>query len=230
MRQDLDNTFDIIIKNEEKLYKNLYFEGNVEKNPTYFKDMKKMYVKEWEGIRNPNNIFIPFILVSIESILKKIIEIDNNKKVYPKNILEKLLSNDSPLKNINSKIVYQIGEQTSKNSMSILAEADAEDLINIAKDYVSQEWGIPKERLIVSRFDKNAYIINLRKILEDIQERYYSKENKFGNSYRNIIMHSERPLLIENEKIFVEMINDYCRLISSFWRNVTKYENTQEKL
>lgn len=31
MRQDLDNTFDIIIKNEEKLYKNLYFEGNVEK-------------------------------------------------------------------------------------------------------------------------------------------------------------------------------------------------------
>ena len=48
MRQDLDNTFDIIIKNEEKLYKNLYFEGNVEKNPTYFKDMKKMYVKEWE--------------------------------------------------------------------------------------------------------------------------------------------------------------------------------------
>ena len=163
MRQDLDNTFDIIIKNEEKLYKNLYFEGNVEKNPTFFKDMKKMYVKEWEGIRNPNNIFIPFILVSIESILKKIIEIDNNKKVYPKNILEKLLSNDSPLKNINSKIVYQIGEQTSKNSMSILAEADAEDLINIAKDYVSQEWGIPKERLIVSRFDKNAYIINLRK-------------------------------------------------------------------
>ena len=71
MRQDLDNTFDIIIKNEEKLYKNLYFEGNVEKNPTYFKDMKKMYVKEWEGIRNPNNIFIPFILVSMESILKK---------------------------------------------------------------------------------------------------------------------------------------------------------------
>ncbi len=169
-------------------------------------------------------------MVSIESILKKIIEIDNTKNVYPKNILEKLLSNDSPLKNINPKIVYQIGEQTSKNSMSILAEADAEDLINIAKDYVSQEWGIPKERLIVSRFDKNAYIINLRKILEDIQERYYSKENKFGNSYRNIIMHSERPLLIEDEKIFAEMINDYCRLISSFWRNVTKYENTQEKL
>lgn len=23
--------------------------------------------------------------------------------------------------------------------------------------------------------------------------------------------------------------NDYCRLIKSFWRNVTKYENTQEK-
>lgn len=229
MRQDLDNTFDIIIKNEEKLYKNLYFEGNVEKNPTFFKDMKKMYLKEWEGIRNPNNIFIPFILVSIESILKKIIEIDNTKNVYPKNILEKLLSNDSPLKNINPKIVYQIGEQTSKNSMSILAEADAEDLINIAKDYVSQEWGIPKERLIVSRFDKNAYIINLRKILEDVQERYYSKENKFGNSYRNIIMHSERPLLIEDEKIFAEMINDYCRLIESFWSNVTKYENTQEK-
>lgn len=168
-------------------------------------------------------------MVSIESILKKIIKIDNNKKVYPKNILEKLLSNDSPLKNINSKIVYQIGEQTSKNSMSILAEVDAEDLINIAKDYVSQEWGIPKERLIVSRFDKNAYIINLRKILEDIQERYYSKENKFGNSYRNIIMHSERPLLIEDEKIFAEMINDYCRLIKSFWGNVTKYENIQEK-
>lgn len=229
MRQDLDNTFDIIIKNEEKLYKNLYFEGNVEKNPTFFKDMKKMYLKEWEGIRNPNNIFIPFILVSIESILKKIIEIDNTKNVYPKNILEKLLSNDSPLKNINPKIVYQIGEQTSKNSMSILAEADAEDLINIAKDYVSQEWGIPKERLIVSRFDKNAYIINLRKILEDVQERYYFKENKFGNSYRNIIMHSERPLLIEDEKIFAEMINDYCRLIESFWSNVTKYENTQEK-
>ena len=229
MRQDLDNTFDIIIKNEEKLYKNLYFEGNVEKNPTYFKDMKKMYLKEWEGIRNPNNIFIPFILVSIESILKKIIEIDNTKNVYPKNILEKLLSNDSPLKNINSKIIYQIGEQTSKNSMSILAEADAEDLINIAKDYVSQEWGIPKERLIVSRFDKNGYIINLRKILEDIQERYYSKKNKFGNSYRNIIMHSERPLLIEDEKIFAEMINDYCRLIKSFWGNVTKYENTHEK-
>ena len=229
MCQDLDNTFDIIIKNEEKLYKNLYFEGNVEKNPTYFKDMKKMYLKEWEGIRNPNNIFIPFILVSIESILKKIIEIDNTKNVYPKNILEKLLSNDSPLKNINSKIVYLIGEQTSKNSMSILAEADAEDLINIAKDYVSQEWGIPKERLIVSRFDKNGYIINLRKILEDIQERYYSKKNKFGNSYRNIIMHSERPLLIEDEKIFAEMINDYCRLIKSFWGNVTKYENTHEK-
>ena len=34
---------------------------------------------------------------------------------------------------------------------------------------------------------------------------------------------------IEDEKIFAEMINDYCRLIKSFWRNVTKYENTQEK-
>lgn len=39
------------------MFSNLTYKEEVESNPTYFKDMKKMYQKEWEGIRNPNNVF-----------------------------------------------------------------------------------------------------------------------------------------------------------------------------
>lgn len=228
MDRNLDDVFDRIIKNEEKMYARLSFKEQTETNPTFFKEMKKMYVKDWEGIRNPNNIFIPFILVSIESVLRRLVVVDKqDQKVYPINILDRLLSDKSPLKNIESKIVYHIGEEISGNHMTILAEVDSEELIDEAKNYISEEWNIPKEKLVVLSFDKNGYQLNLSRVLTDIRNNYYSNKNKFKNSYRNMIMHANRPLLIEDDKIFEQILKDYCSLITSFWPNVVQYSSNK---
>ncbi|EMB81485.1 hypothetical protein SMU52_05549 [Streptococcus mutans NFSM2] len=39
------------------MFSTLSYKGEIESNPTYFKDMKKMYQKEWKGIRNPIMFF-----------------------------------------------------------------------------------------------------------------------------------------------------------------------------
>ena len=52
-----DELFDKIIPQEDKMFSTLSYKGEIESNPTYFKDMKKMYQKEWKGIRNPIMFF-----------------------------------------------------------------------------------------------------------------------------------------------------------------------------
>lgn len=70
-----------------------------------------MYIKNWDVPLNPNNVFIPYILVCIEGILRKIISIDKTMtkehSVYPQNILDRLTKDgDSPLVGVKPNLVY----------------------------------------------------------------------------------------------------------------------------
>lgn len=219
IRENLDNIIDEIIKQEEKMIINLQYGELIEKNPSYFKDMKMMYQKEWEGIRNPNNVYIPFILVSIESVLRRIIHIEKDIKKQPTatNILEKLLSKASPLQQAQSDMDYQIWQKVENNKLILLGYADSKEELPILKEHLINELLIKDEDMVEEEFDRNGYLINLKEVLLDIQNNYYSKNNKLGNSYRNLILHANRPLIIENNTMFGQMLKDYYKLISSVW-------------
>lgn len=233
MIQVLDDVFDQIIKQEEKMITSLQGGEWKEKNPSYFKDMKLMYQKEWEGIRNPNNIFIPFILVSIESVLRRIIHIEKDVKQEPTavNILDRLLSKDSPLLLAQSDLRYQIWQKAENDRLTLLGFVDEKEKLPILKEYLVKEQSIKVEDMIEEEFDKNGYLINLKKVLTGIQNNYYNKDNKFGNSYRNLILHANRLLIIENNDMFGQILKDYRRLISNVWpgpiMSYTKEHNNQ---
>lgn len=219
VQENLDNVIDEIIKQEEKMITCLKYGEQNEENPSYFKDVKVMYQKEWEGIRNPNNVFIPFILVSIEYILRRIIHIEKDVREQPSavNILDKLLSKESPLKLAKSDIRYQIWQKVENNKLILLGFADSKEGLPILKEYLINERSIKDEDMVEEEFDRNGYLIHLKEVLLDIQYNYYSKDNEFGNSYRNLILHANRLLAIENNDMFGQMIEDYRRLISSVW-------------
>lgn len=233
MIQDLDDVFDQIIKQEEKMITSLQDGEQKEKNPSYFKDMKMMYQKEWHGIRNPNNVFIPFILVSMESILRNIIHIEKDIKQQPTavDILKKLLSRKSPLKLAQSDMRYQIWQKAENDKLTLLGFVDEKEKLPMLKEYLIKEHSIKDEDMVEEEFDKNGYLINLKNVLVNIQDNYYSKDNKFGNSYRNLILHANRLLIIEKNDMFGHMLEDYRRLISSVWSgpimSYTKEHNNQ---
>lgn len=219
MKQDLDNIFDQIIKQEEKMITDLQDGEQVERNPSYFKDMKMMYQKEWEGIRNPNNVFIPFILVSMESVLRRIIHIEKDVKKQPTavNILDKLLSKESPLKLAQSDIKYQIWQKIENDKLTLLGFTDEKEKLPALKEYLIKEQSIKAEDMVEEEFDRNGYLINLKNVLVGIRDSYYSRESRLNNSYRNLILHANRPLIIENNDMFGQMLKDYRKLISSVW-------------
>ncbi|MGT2923909.1 hypothetical protein ACVR0O_01735 [Streptococcus caviae] len=226
LKQDLDNIFDQIIKQEEKMITNLQDGEQIERNPSYFKDMKMMYQKEWEGIRNPNNIFIPFILVSMESVLRRIIHIEKNIKEQPTavNILDKLLSKESPLQLAQSDIRYQIWQKIRNDKLTLLGFVDEKEKLSALREYLIKEQSIKAEDMVEKEFDRNGYFINLKNVLIGIRDNYYSREKRFNNSYRNLILHANRLLIIENNKMFGQMLEDYCKLISSVWSGpITSY-------
>ena len=46
-------------------------------------------------------------------------------------------------------------------------------------------------------------------ILSSIREKYYDEIPEFGNSYRNLVMHANRFLLLEKDDMFEELLTDY---------------------
>lgn len=76
MDKNLDEIFDLIIAGESKRIISISNGVKVEKSPSYFRDMKRMYSKSWDTMYNPNNVFILYILVSIEFILRQLVDVD----------------------------------------------------------------------------------------------------------------------------------------------------------
>ncbi len=101
MKEDLDDLLDEIIRLEHYQIRNLSSKdgNNCEPNPSYFHQIKSMYIREWDGIRNPNSIFIPFIFVAIEVRLRRLVDYDHGCGKHPAavNILDALVGERSPL-------------------------------------------------------------------------------------------------------------------------------------
>lgn len=52
MERNLDKVFDRIIRGESRRFTKISYGDRVEEFPSYFKDMKEMYQKEWHSIYN----------------------------------------------------------------------------------------------------------------------------------------------------------------------------------
>lgn len=232
---NLDEVFDSIIKGESSRYTKLTVGNKTEISPSYFKYMKEMYFKEWDGLMNPNNIFIPYILVSIEAVLRKLVVIDKSKtkrQLTATNILERVLSKDSSLVQVESNQRYLFGERIDgSNRYTIVGTAPISMEEAEIKEYILENNLITENKLVIEKHDKNGYIIRLKSILQDIQKNYYSENEKYGGLvYRNITMHANRLLLLENDTLFEEMLRDYDRLINSIWGDaIMPYEKDSEK-
>lgn len=221
MKQNLDDIFDKIIIGESRRYTVLQVGQQIESEPSYFKGIKKMYHKEWNSLLNPNNVFIPYILVSIEAILRQIIGIKMEPKKQPSatQILEKLLNKESILVTTEPYSQVIFGEKIDGSTKYYLKGTFPKDIsVEEAKKLILEKKLVEESKLIIEKWDRNGYIINLKTILSDLKEKYYSKQDKYGNNtYRNIVLHANRLLIIEDENMFGQILGDYERLINSIW-------------
>ncbi|MFK4974495.1 hypothetical protein [Lactococcus garvieae] len=234
MEQNLDKLFDKIIIEEGKRYTSLRVNGTVYPNPSYFKYIKEMYFQTWDGPLNPNNVFIPYILVSIEAILRQIIAIDkkmtNERNVYPRTILNRLTEDDdSPLVNVKPDIVYSYWYPDENDPDKYIWKAESlTDNNNL--EYIANHLKLDKEKFKVVERDKNKFLSSLGKTLDTIYTRYYKPNPKTGKIYRNIIMHANKSLLLEDSSMFSLILSDYCKLISNIWGDeIMHYEKDKEK-
>ncbi|WP_213497085.1 hypothetical protein [Lactococcus formosensis] len=232
MEQNLDKLLDKIIIEEGKRYTSITVNNTVYRDPSYFKYIKEMYFKSWEGPINPNNVFIPYILVCLEGILRQIISIDKTitkKPVYPRHILDRLTNDmDSPLVNVKPDIVYSYWYPDEKEPDKYTWKA--ESLSNNQLEYVSNYLKLNKEKFLVVERDKTKFLSNLGEILDTIYTRYYKPNPKTKKVYRNIIMHANKSLLLEDDSMFSIILDDYCKLISSIWGDeIMHYEKEKEK-
>ena len=68
-------------------------------------------------------------------------------------------------------------------------------------------------------------------ILSSIREKYYDEIPEFGNSYRNLVMHANRFLMLEKDDMFEELLTDYSKLIKSVWGDaVMPYDKKRVEL
>jgi hypothetical protein len=234
MKQDLDNVFEKIIEGEARRYTVLQVGEKIERHPSHFKGMKEMYQKEWNSLLNPNNVFIPYILVSIEAVLRQIIEIKKGDKKQPTatQILERLLNKKSPIVTVEADFQIIFGEKIDGSTKYYPKGCISKNIsVEEAKKLILENEWIEESKLIIEKRDRNGYISNLQRILFELKEKYYSKQEKYGNnSYRNIILHANRLLIIEDGNLFAQILEDYERLINSVWGDaIMPYETDQAK-
>jgi hypothetical protein len=237
MEQNLDDLIDKIIVEEGKRYTSMTVDGREHPNPSYFMYIKQMYIKSWDGPLNPNNVFIPYILVSIEAILRQIISIDSKitkRPVYPRDILKRLVvDEDSPLVNVKPDIIYTFWypKENNPEKMSWVAETlgngNPDDLLIEISDILK----LDKEKIVVRERDKKAFLSNLYKVLKTIYNRYYLRNDDTGQgAYRNKIMHANKSLLLEENNTFSEILNDYYSLIRGIWGDeIMHFEKNKPK-
>ena len=232
MERNLDKVFDRIIRGESRRFTKISYGERVEEFPSYFKDMKEMYQKEWHSIYNPNNIFIPYILVSMELILRGIIDVDaslTKNRPTASQLLERLTGKDSPLTNTEDKILFNIGKKIDEKRFQVLGQAPNERLAQEVAQQLIKDDIIDESLLVVERWNKNVYIKNLYQVLSDIKDKYYTKVERLNNSYRNAVLHANRPLLLEGDDLFEEILIDYSRLINSVWGDpIMPYEKERD--
>lgn len=101
--------------------------------------------------------------------------------------------------------------------MQILGYAKSDSDIPKIKEYLISNGQLADSEIIISKFNKNGYIKNLYEILSSIREKYYDEIPEFGNSYRNLVMHANRYLMLEKDDMFEELLTDYSKLINSVW-------------
>lgn len=167
--------------------------------------------------------FLPFILVSMESILRTLVYLPKDG-VQPTaaSILNVLLSRRSPLSSVKSDIKFWVYEKKTDSSYEFKCIFDDEDRWNEVKQYF-QEQGVNSENLVYKSFDREGYKNSYKSVLEEIRDKYYSRkpESKYlylrNNTYRNIILHANKPLLIEDETMFETILRDYYKLIKGKW-------------
>lgn len=220
MDKNLDEIFDLIIAGESKRIISISNGVKVEKSPSYFRDMKRMYSKSLDTMYNPNNVFIPYILVSIEFILRQLVDVDitvSTKAPTAKELLDALTGKKRALATTEDDFIYHIGKQLEGNKMQILGYAKSDSDIPKIKEYLISNGQLADSEIIISKFNKNGYIKNLYEILSSIREKYYDEIPEFGNSYRNLVMHANRFLLLEKDDMFEELLTDYSKLINSVW-------------
>ena len=232
MERNLDNVFDKIIHGESRRFTKISYGDRVEKFPSYFKDMKEMYQKEWHSIYNPNNIFIPYILVSMELILRGIIDVDSSlTKKHPtaSQLLERMTGKDSPLTKADDEFWFNIGKKIDEKRFQLLGQAPNERMAQEVAQQLFEDEVVDESLLVVERWNKNGYIKNLYQVLSDIKDKYYTKDERLNNSYRNAVLHANRPLLLEKDDLFEEILTDYSRLINSIWGDrIMPYEKHRD--
>ena len=220
MDKNLDEIFDLIIAGESKRIISISNGVKVEKSPSYFRDMIRMYNKSWDTMYNPNNVFIPYILVSIEFILRQLVDVDitvSTKAPTATELLDALTGKKRALATTEDDFIYHIGKQLEGNKMQILGYAKSDSDIPKIKEYLISNGQLADSEIIISKFNKNGYIKNLYEILSSIREKYYDEIPEFGNSYRNLVMHANRFLMLEKDDMFEELLTDYSKLINSVW-------------
>lgn len=229
MKRDLDDIFDKIIRGESRRFTKISNGERVDKFPSYFKDMKVMYKKEWETLYNPNNLFIPYIFVSIELILRQIVDINSEKQPSALNILQRLTSSDSPLSKIEDDFCFFVGKKIDENKFKILGKVYEETLIGEWKNYLIYNKNIDESDIVVQKHNQNGYKRNLYKVLLDIKKKYYTNIPGLNNSYRNAILHANKILFLEKYDFFEEILTDYSKLINSVWGDpIMPYEKDRD--
>lgn len=175
MDKNLDEIFDLIIAGESKRIISISNGVKVEKSPSYFRDMKRMYSKSLDTMYNPNNVFIPYILVSIEFILRQLVDVDitvSTKAPTAKELLDALTGKKRALATTEDDFIYHIGKQLEGNKMQILGYAKSDSDIPKIKEYLISNGQLADSEIIISKFNKNGYIKNLYEILSSIREKY----------------------------------------------------------
>ncbi|WP_285122000.1 hypothetical protein [Lactococcus petauri] len=236
MKQDLYELLDKIIQEEGKRYTSMSVIENVDggkiekryKSPSYFKYIKQMYKKEWDGPLNPNNVYIPFVLISIEAILRQIISIEKESVAYPRGILSRLLSKESPL-NVDPEWVYYIRHEDFERPIAHSIPGITEHQLNQFINDLVKEEKYDRNKIKVTKRDANKFRSDLFDILNDINKKYYVKRGEQG-AYRNVIMHANTLLFLEDNDTFSTILQDYYHLISSVWGDpIMHYEKGKKK-
>lgn len=236
MKQDLDELLDKIIQEEGKRYTSMSVIENINgkkiekryRNPSYFKYIKQMYTKEWDGPLNPNNVYIPFVLICIEAILRQIISIEKETIAYPSGILSRLLSKESPLR-VKPEWIYYIWYEDYEKSIAHSIPGITEHQLNKFIDDLVKKEKYDRKKINVTKRDANKFRSDLFGILNDINKKYYAKRGEQG-AYRNVIMHANTLLLLEDNDTFSTILQDYYRLISSVWGDpIMHYEKGKKK-
>lgn len=236
MKQDLDELLDKITQKEAVHYTFMSVTENVGdkklekryKNPSYFRYIKQMYKKEWDGPINPNNVYIPFVLISIEAILRKIISVEEGINVYPNGIISRLLSKESPLR-VKPKLKYYVWHEDFSYPVGETIQGATEQQLDEFINDLIETKNYDREKLNTSSEDVNKFRSNLYDILNDINIKYYAKRGE-QESYRNVIMHANTLLLLEDNDTFSIILHDYYRLISNVWSDpIMHYKKGKKK-